>query len=636
MSEQMFVLPEGYELRREQMDFIESASAALKSKRMFFCDAACGTGKSLAALLTVLPLLKDSRLVVCFRTRDQMAIYLKELRALKTSGLVVCLSNKQIMCPNEAIKRSIVEKQRRRLSEKQLKERMKSIPYRVFVEACEYWKENKRCSFFDKSERAIQYAKECAHAMLDPIASSEMLAEKRICAYEALKQLVPEAKIFLGTYHYVFNSLVSKRVFPNGFSNCYLIVDEAHNLHSFARENLSAKVTNNTIEAALKECSYYPNPLYSVDVRRILLDLQTYFQGMSNFLEPEDMELFTVEHMNRLIGDSPSIYKFLEAYGRSVLKKMKALEKGYSSYCLRIGEFIKQFYENQKGNFLHTVEKRGENVAVCSYCLDARSLTDRTLRGNRGAILMSGTLSPLEVYRDLLLYSPENTTLASYSNPFPQSNRLVLSVNGVSSKTSRRGEEMDIRISQFLGAIAHANKGNIAVFFTSYKGMETVLKLMQDVPRTCWIEDRQTKRSEIIKHLEGGVDNMIFGVMGGKLSEGIDYHRNILTCVVVVGLPYAPWSLYQRTLISYYSGLYPGRGALYAYDTPALLRLVQTSGRVHRTPTDKGCIVLMEDRLRSLKDYLPEYIQSETKTIISPEECYSEIQKFWETDVNST
>ncbi len=127
-------------------------------------------------------------------------------------------------------------------------------------------------------------------------------------------------------------------------------------------------------------------------------------------------------------------------------------------------------------------------------------------------------------------------------------------------------------------------------------------------------------------------DNVLFGVMGGKFSEGIDYPDNILTCVVAVGLPYATWNVYQKALISYFNHQFPGKGRTYAYLTPAILRLIQTCGRVHRSATDKGCIAILDERVTrpSIKKQLPSYYQNEMKIARNPIDCAAQIRKFWE------
>ena len=119
--------------------------------------------------------------------------------------------------------------------------------------------------------------------------------------------------------------------------------------------------------------------------------------------------------------------------------------------------------------------------------------------------------------------------------------------------------------------------------------------------------------------------------MGGKLSEGIDYPNNLLTCVVAMGLPYATWNIYQRALIDYYDHQFPEKGETYAYLSPAILRLVQTSGRVHRSPQDKGCIIILDERLTypHIRQQLPLYFQKEMKIVEGPKDCARNVSEFW-------
>ena len=45
----------------------------------------------------------------------------------------------------------------------------------------------------------------------------------------------------------------------------------------------------------------------------------------------------------------------------------------------------------------------------------------------------------------------------------------------------------------------------------------------------------------------------LFGVISGKLSEGVDYSNNILNSIVCVGLPMPPPSARQDALMGYYT-----------------------------------------------------------------------------------
>ena len=160
--------------------------------------------------------------------------------------------------------------------------------------------------------------------------------------------------------------------------------------------------------------------------------------------------------------------------------------------------------------------------------------------------------------------------------------------------------------------------------------MNTILSHLS-TDRTLIVEERKTRQSEVIDKLTKSKRNALFGVMGGKFSEGMDYPNNLLKCVVTVGLPYATWSVYQQALINYYDQQFPGKGRAYAYLTPAIFRLVQACGRVHRSVKDKGCIVMLDERVTRLeiKQLLPSYYQKEMNVVNNPMECEEKITKFW-------
>jgi DNA excision repair protein ERCC-2 len=148
------------------------------------------------------------------------------------------------------------------------------------------------------------------------------------------------------------------------------------------------------------------------------------------------------------------------------------------------------------------------------------------------------------------------------------------------------------------------------------------------------MEDQDTVRKEVIETLHSSPNNILYGVMGGKLSEGMDYPGNILKCVVTVGLPLATWNVYEKALIDYLEQQFPGKGRTYAYYAPAILRLIQASGRVHRSAKDQGCIVLLDNRVTQpyVNQQLPTYFQREMIKVNTPAECIGYIEDFWRND----
>jgi DNA excision repair protein ERCC-2 len=623
-------LPESYEVRKGQMDFTEEATKAIESNEVFLGSAPCGIGKSLASLLAILPKLGENKLLICFRTRSQLHIYLKELKALKHAPSAVSFFSKQDMCPLR---------------------REGYLSYFDFLEECRRLKENCEsstkpyCKFFwninKKEKEAKELALDCARKILTPREAVRRMSRQGFCAYEALKRVLDRVDIFLGTYHYIFNPQVRKALlksFGVGLSNVYLIVDEAHNLPAFSRELLSDQLTQNTLEGALKEIETFEHEtLPSVQEYLTVLN-EGIFQRAQEALEKKKLKQLNPQKVNDLFlaqsGTSGSeAAETLHEYGEHVRESRREL--GYErifSYNHRVGEFMENFFEKVGAKYIHLIQRDWRDRIVLEVrSFDGREITNPVLRQARGSILMSGFLSPPKIYRDLMVHGHNGVYLKEFDSPFPPENRLILAAEDVSSRFEKRTDKMLEKWKDYIEAISAANEGNIAVFFTSYGLMHTILPLIK-TNRKEIIEQRKTKRDEVMGRLTRSVDNILFGVMGGKFSEGIDYPDNILTCIIAVGLPYATWGVYQKALINYFNHQFPKKGRTYAYLTPAILRLIQSCGRVHRSATDKGCIAILDERVTrpSIKEQLPSYYQKEMKIVRNPIDCAEQIKKFWE------
>ena len=628
-SQTSFGLPSNYELRKGQTEFIQEASGAIKNKEVFVGSAPCGIGKSIASLAAVLPQLGDSRLMICFRTRSQLHIYLKELRALSRDLCCVSFFSKQDMCPLKI---------------------SGDLSYLDFFEECSRRKANCEssarpfCRFYkrnvEREGEAEQLALECGKRILAPEESVEFMSRRGFCAHEALKAILPRADVFLGTYHYAFDPGIRESImksFGPGFSKIFLIVDEAHNLPNFSRELLSDELTEVTVERALKEAEGFEHESRDIVKKHLRFLMNEIFQRGQTKLGPEELRLLNLQEVSDLFlastGTSPQeVAAAFKEYGEHVKREqLKAGSMKLSSYNLRIGVFLENFFNSADEKHVHLIlrDKR-DRIVLAVRSLDGREIVDIVLREARGAILMSGFLSPPTVYRDLMLYHPEDTRLKEFDSPFPPENRLILAGEDVSSEFKKRSDVMLQKWRSYIEAISLVTEGNLAAFFTSYGLMREVTSIVNTNRHTI-TENQDTRRGEVIEKLKSSTRNILYGVMGGKLSEGMDYPGNILKGVIAVGLPLATWNPYEAALIDYLEQQFPGRGRTYAYYAPAILRLIQACGRVHRSARDRGCIVLLDNRVSQpyVKGQLPNYFQKEMITVKGPNECAELIETFW-------
>lgn len=623
------VLPDNYEIRKEQMEFIQAATKTLKNKEVFVGSAPCGIGKSLASLLAVLPQLEENKLMICFRTRSQLHIYLKELRALSTGLSAVSFFSKQDMCPLKA---------------------KGDLSYIDFFEECKRLKDNCEsstkpfCRFYMNILRGKREAEElaldCARMILAPEQSVELMSRRGFCAHEALKRILPKVEVFLGTYHYVFDPRIRDSLlksFGVSLSKTFLIVDEAHNLPAFTRELLSDQLTEGTVERALKETEIFENESSGSIREHLNVLMEEVFQHARQTLSNECLREVNTQEISDFYKSRKGVSgleaaAMLKEYGESVKERqLKSGSERVASYNYRIGTFLESFFKDVGSKYIHLIERdQRDRIVLEVRSFDGREVVDPVLRETRGTILMSGFLSPPTVYRDLLLHSPDNVCLKEFAPPFPPENRLILAAEDVSSEFKRRTDSMFENWKSYVEAISNATQGNMAVFFTSYGLMRKVVSLIR-TSRRLIMEEPSTKRNEVIERLTSSSNNVLYGVMGAKLSEGMDYPGNVLKCTVAVGLPYATWDTYQRSLMEYLEQQFPGNGRTYAYLTPAILRLVQACGRVHRSAEDRGCIVILDERITQphIRRLLPSYYQKEMITVKSPSDCAERIAGFW-------
>ena len=100
--------------------------------------------------------------------------------------------------------------------------------------------------------------------------------------------------------------------------------------------------------------------------------------------------------------------------------------------------------------------------------------------------------------------------------------------------------------------------------------------------------------------------NLGLAVLGGLFGEGVDLPGEQLVGVMIVGPGLPTVSAEQELIQSYFNETESG-GFLYAYVIPGMIRVIQSAGRVFRTPEDRGVVLLVDDRFlhESYQELMP-------------------------------
>ncbi len=103
------------------------------------------------------------------------------------------------------------------------------------------------------------------------------------------------------------------------------------------------------------------------------------------------------------------------------------------------------------------------------------------------------------------------------------------------------------------------------------------------------------EQREVLGLLGNGKPHVLMAVLGGIFAEGVDYPGEMLSQVIVVSPGLPQYNLERELLKGYYQEFYE-HGFGYAYLVPGLTRVVQAAGRLLRSESDRGVIVVMGRR----------------------------------------
>ena len=138
-------------------------------------------------------------------------------------------------------------------------------------------------------------------------------------------------------------------------------------------------------------------------------------------------------------------------------------------------------------------------------------------------------------------------------------------------------------------------------------------------------------RDTVLKKLqqEQGA-HLLLGVMGGIFSEGVDYNGAMAIGVIVVS-PALPSYNYERELLNRYYENKSGSGKAYAYLYPGMNKVIQSVGRLIRSHTDKGIILLIGERFKEdeFNILLPDYWFDKKEDLLITDNYKKELKAFW-------
>ena len=461
--------------------------------------------------------------------------------------------------------------------------------------------------------------------------SREVLEEQAkkhmVCPFEMSLDVSNWADAVICDYNYAFDPQAHlKRFFSESGKGEYLfLIDEAHNLVERGREMYSA--------------SLYKEDL--LEVRKLVKAEDPKLAKRLSECNQQFLELKReCEH-----------YQILKSVSHIALKLMNVLSKleDYLEECkdAEKKKRVLDFYFAVR-SFLNIHDIMDENYVIFSemmedgrfqiklFCVNPAVNLQNYLEQGNSTIFFSATLLPVHYYKKLLSVEKDDYAVYAHSS-FPQENKFLFIGTDVSTRYTRRGESTYQRFARYIAVMAEQKKGNYMAFFPSYRFLEEVHTCFlecvdHEVDSICQVSYMdEEQREEFLEEFEQEREKSLvaFCVMGGIFSEGIDLTDDKLIGAVIAGTG-LPQVCTEREILKQYFNAADMDGFDYAYLYPGMNKVLQSAGRVIRTESDRGVILLLDDRFRAMRyrEVFPrEWQQYQLGSVKNLEQ---EIRTFWE------
>lgn len=561
LNAEIAALPFPYDaFRAGQHELASQVYHAIHRKAALMAQAPTGTGKTMAVLFPALKALGEGhaeKLFYLTARTTQQATAVAALRLLAVPSLRgVVISAKEKMCVHD---RPIC---------------------RDGSCACAE-------GYYDRLNGALDEV--CRAGGLYTRETVRTLATKHfLCPFELSLDLSSVCDVIIGDYNYAFDPRVRlQRFFTQRKNPFVLLIDEAHNLPDRARGMYTAALmlhdvmdTRRTVPRGQRKTALYKS------LTGLAAAITDCFQEReSPCAEPSAPEALVAPVEAAIACLSGEEVNADAEQARQLLFTLSAF-----SYILRqYDESYVTLYEGGK-----TTRR------VTLFCADAADRLREVYKKCGSEILFSATLTPHIFYKNLC-GMPEDAAMLALPSPFPPENLLVLHMP-VDTRYQARARTMDAVADAVAAFVLGRANGNYLVFLPSHAYLAAIRQLLEDRLPDAELFAQQpvmddAARTEFLSRLQPQPSGVTVGltVMGGVFAEGIDLPDDRLCGAAIVGVGLPQLCLMRDVLKETYAQKYED-GYRYAYQYPGVGKVLQAAGRIIRTETDRGALLLIDHR----------------------------------------
>ncbi|WP_430506143.1 ATP-dependent DNA helicase [Haloparvum sp. PAK95] len=358
-------------------------------------------------------------------------------------------------------------------------------------------------------------------------------------------------------------------------------------------------------------------------------------------------------------GHGDEVWARAEAAGAVVERVLNELEgEDTQRAAPGVGRTINAWYREDHETFFRSIEldrtwdeteppeswRRAFNARFSLVnCLPSEAI-GRRLAEFGGGVLMSATLEPMDVFREVtgldhLEDQGRPVVDRTYGLGFPEENRASFAVDAPKFTHSNRGppgESNETRLV-YVDSTAEVAKrdGNVLVGMPNYAEAEWMAGELDDrLDKPVLLDessgDRETQ--SLKDDFFAGADKVLVTSLRGTLTEGVDYRGDRLAAAVVCGVPIINTAQPRtQAVVAAYDRQF-GDGFETALTVPAVRKARQAIGRVIRGPEERGVRVFLDGRYardswNSVRSHLPAHEREEFQPV-SPDMLSFALDRF--------
>jgi ATP-dependent DNA helicase DinG len=421
---------------------------------------------------------------------------------------------------------------------------------------------------------------------------------------------------------------------PNWLDFDAVIIDEAHNLEDVAVSSFGVTLSENKIKRLLDD-AFNPKTARGLIARmrnvpqifrdELKTDINRAHKIATEFFVAVRDKLRLVQGFDLAAGSSakrvlePRVVEdkltfVLEKIEQSLQKCLvhsstKEEENQLSALSKRYLESVKQirrFLQCEDKDYaywgeLRTVRKK-PTTFVCVKPVDvSKELREMIFDKKFPIILTSATLSANQSFNHFKeRIGATETKELLVDSPFDYKANVRLLVPHGFPDPSAKPEEYDQRAVEFCSQLVDNVPGGIFFLFTSWKTLRSVASAIKSrgVTRKLFVQGEELP-AKLLHNFKAAKNGILLGT--DTFWQGVDVPGPALSCVVITKLPFMPPDTpLEQARQEWY--VRQGKAAFENYVLPrAVIKLRQGVGRLIRTQTDFGALVILDPRIRTKK-----------------------------------